>query len=93
MSIPRLTELFEKFGKGRVILSASGSSAIIYTKTNPDKDWKSISITNDGSGELQIIINGLTITVKARETFDDTFEYFKTVQIVNDIAYRLVLRA
>lgn len=57
MSIPRITEIFEKYGKGRVDFSASGSSAITYTKTSLKKDWKSVCITNDGSADLRITLN------------------------------------
>lgn len=92
MSIPRITEILEYFGKGKVDLTASGSSAIQYTKAEKNKDWRSIAITNDGLEDLRVVVDGKTIVVKPREQFDDNFEQFKTVQILDNISYRLILR-
>lgn len=93
MSIPRVTEMMEEWGKGSVSMTASGSTAIIYTKTSLKKDWKSLAITNDDSTDLQFIVNNITVTVKPREQFDDKFEYFKQVEILTNVSYRLILRA
>jgi len=93
MSIPFIAEWLKGFGKGKVIFQGSGNTALTYTKVEANKDWKSVCITNDGILTLQFKVNGLTIDVKSYETFDDTFDAFKTFEILNNIAYRLILRA
>lgn len=45
-------------------------------------------IVNDGSSDLTFTINGLTITVKIGETFDDDFPYFESVTVTTTGAFR-----
>lgn len=45
-------------------------------------------ITNDGSSDLTVTINGLTITVKAGEVFEDSFVSFTTATITTTVPYR-----
>jgi hypothetical protein len=80
-------------GKGSVIFQGSGSTSIIYTKSNRNKKWKSLAVTNDGSSDIRFTVNSLTITVQPGEMFDDKFDLFDQVEILDNIAYRLVLRA
>jgi hypothetical protein len=92
MSIPRITEILERFGKGKTVFSGSGNTAIKYTKTNKAKSWRSVSITNDGTSDLRFQANGLTVTVQSGEYFDDNFQDFTELEILDNVAYRIILR-
>lgn len=52
----------------------------------------SIVCYNDGASDLTLTVNGLVITVKTLEMFDEAFEPFKTVTVTATTAYRILLR-
>lgn len=82
----------ERFGKGKVIFQASGNKAIRYTKTEKNLDWRSVCIVNKGSETMTISIKGLEIQIDPKEQFDDNFEDFNQLDILTDVAYKLILR-
>lgn len=60
---------------------------------NKDNEyWISLMLTNDGTSNIILIINNMTITVKAGETLDEDFVDFNTVSIQATGNYRLWLR-
>lgn len=61
------------------------------TKTYQSK-MRGFSIQNDGAANLTFTINGLTITVKPTEGYEDNFDPFTSVQITATGAFRAVVR-
>lgn len=62
-----------------------GSGSQTYTFSEPVEDFV---ITNDGADDLTIEINGITITVKGGEAFEDSFKRFTDVVITGSTPYR-----
>jgi hypothetical protein len=50
------------------------------------------AVQNDGTTNLTFTINGLTITVKPTEGFEDIFEPFTSVQVNATGAFRAVVK-
>lgn len=75
---------------GNVIDYYSGS--VVTTITKSSGNWIGLSITNDDIIDLTFTVNGLTITVKVNEVFDDNFVDFNTISINTNTSYRLALR-
>ena len=76
--------------RGNVVNSYTGTGANTYRRTSGV--WKSFAIINDNLvNNINITVNGLNITVRARETFDDDFNEFSAITIHNG-NYRVVLR-
>jgi hypothetical protein len=50
------------------------------------------AVQNDGNANLTFTINGLTITVKPTEGFEDIFEPFTSVQVNATGAFRAVVK-
>ena len=62
------------------------------TKSYPNKCY-GFSIVNDGSNDITAVINGLTITVKANESFDSLFKPFTSIAInATNTPYRAVVK-
>ena len=74
-----------------VIIAAYNTSGIqTITVTN---NCTGLSVINDSVlTNLVFIVNGITITVKPRETFDDDFEEFNSVRITSNATFRMCLR-
>jgi hypothetical protein len=65
----------------------------IKTFSNKNSYWTGLALSNDNSFiALTFTVNGITIKVKAGETFDDDFVDFKTIKINTKNNYRLYLR-
>lgn len=76
--------------KGRIVKDAfSGTTSV--TKAYSSQMF-GFAISNDGLANLTFTINGLTITVKPGELFDDLFEPFTSVVITASGAFRSVVR-
>lgn len=75
---------------GNVVSYFSGNTATTHTKSSGY--WKSLSIINDGAGDLTFTVNNLTVTIQSNETYDDDFVDFNSITINSNIAYRLALR-
>lgn len=75
---------------GNVKYYFSGSSNNDYQ--NNDNVWLSISIINDGTVDLRLVINGLNIIVKPNEEFTDNFESFDKFSVLASDSYRGVAR-
>ena len=67
----------------------SGNSTITYTCKNPSYMF---SIKNDGGSNLTFTINGITITVKPGEVFEDYFEVFNNVIVTTTVSYRALIK-
>ncbi|WP_078432598.1 chitobiase/beta-hexosaminidase C-terminal domain-containing protein [Metabacillus halosaccharovorans] len=68
-----------------------GSSSV--TKTYQEEMMGFKIINDDISTSLTFTIHGITITVKAKETFEGKFSPFKTVLIQSNIPYRATVSA
>lgn len=67
----------------------TGNSTITYTCP---KTCCSFAIVNRGVSSLTFTINGITISVSAEQTFDDSFEDFNEVTITTDQTYEAIVR-
>ena len=78
--------------RGNVVASYRGNRATTYRNTTNNK-WQSLGIINEALiGTLRIRVNNLEIAILARGTFDDDFEAFTTVQILNNVQHSIVMR-
>jgi len=76
--------------RGNVINYYNSTGPKTYSK--PEGIWVGLAISNDNLvNNLTFTVNGLTITVKTNETFDDDFEGFTSIT-VHSGSFRLVLR-
>lgn len=76
----------------------TGNSVIDYFagSSNVTKNYTEatgVSIANDGTtGDLTFTVNGMTITVKAGESFNDNFAPFNTLTVTTTVAFRATVR-
>lgn len=76
--------------KGRIVKDViNGTSNVTKGYASP---MFGFGIVNDGLADLTFTINGLTVTVKPGESFDDLFEPFTGVVISASGAFRSVVR-
>ena len=78
--------------RGNVIASYRGNRVTTYRNTTNNL-WQSLGIINESLiTTLRFRVNGMTITVLPRGTFDDDFVSFNTVEILTNATYSIVLR-
>lgn len=75
--------------RGNIVESYEGIGDHVLTTNNY---WLGLAINNDSQNDIIIIINNISIKVKANETFDDDFEDFSRIEIQASGNYRIVLR-
>lgn len=84
--------------KGNVISSYRSTIARTYTCNLllPDgtpRKWTSLSIINESFvSSLTFIVNNMQIRVLPRGTFDDDFEEFDEVEVLNNVTHSIVMR-
>ncbi len=76
--------------RGNIVDYFSNNSSQTYNKTSGY--WISLMITNDSISDLTLIVNNIAQIIKAGETFDDDFNSFNTVAVVNAADFRIWLR-
>ena len=78
--------------RGNVISSFRETRAGIYTAPS-NRIWTSLSIINESLiFALSFRVNNLTIRILPRGTFDDDFEDFTQVEILNNATHSIVMR-
>lgn len=76
--------------RGNIVNYYENMGTKTFNKDN--ENWISLMLTNDGTSNIILIINNMTITVKAGETLDEDFVDFNTISIQATENYRLWLR-
>jgi hypothetical protein len=77
--------------RGNVTSSYRGNRTITYYKA--DGYWQSLGIINESLiSTLRFRVNGIEIAVLPRGTFDDDFDNFNTVEILNNVSHSIVMR-
>lgn len=86
----------------QLIRNIQGGGAMLVVKeyfegnTNITKsfseDMDGLTISNDGATDMTVVINEITIPVKAGEVFDETFEPFTEVTINTSGSYRAYVK-
>ena len=58
-----------------------------------DEGWppNGLHIANDGSADITLTINGLTLTIKPAETLTDRFKPFEAFTLAATDSYRLLI--
>lgn len=76
--------------KGRVVKDViSGNESVVKTYNTP---MSGFGLVNDGVEDVTFIINGMQVTVRENEAWDDLFEPFNSVTINASDAFRAVVR-
>jgi hypothetical protein len=83
------TDTFKPLLNPKVRDSFSNTTNVTKNYTNP---MCGFAIQNDGTANLTVTINGMTITVKPTEGFEENFEPFTQVQVVASGAFRAIVR-
>ena len=78
--------------RGNVVASYRGNRATIY-RNNTSNSWQSLGLINESLiSTIRIKVNNLEIAILPRGTFDDDFEAFNQVEILNNVQYSIVMR-
>lgn len=79
----------EYIARGSIKQAWSGSGNV---NMNFSTEVRTLSLKNDGAGDVTITINGITITIKSEESFYDDFEPFTAMSIVANSIYRAYVK-